>query len=301
MLIDNVIKERGVLLFDAAMGSALLAAGQPPGTGSEEMNLSSPETVLRIHLDNIKAGSDVITSNTFGVTQMMLRGEKETALKALTEAMKLAKTATGNDFVSYQRKERSPVLACLDIGPSGALLGSSGDLGYEAVEGLYELQAEAGARCGADFILLETFSDLEEFVRASRASMRVSGLPVFGTMTFGANGHTFMGTSLVDFVREARAAGLTAIGANCTLGPEEMIPVIRDIVAKSAGLPVIAQPNAGQPVYKEGNSVYEITKEDFADGAEKLLALGISAIGGCCGTTPEMISAVRGIIDSKGK
>ena len=299
MFLDNVIKDRGVLLFDAAMGSALLAAGQPPGTGSEEMNLSSPETVLRIHTDNINAGSDVITSNTFGVTQMMLRGEKEKALTALTEAMKLLRSSVEMSYA--QSPTVRPVLTCLDIGPAGAMLGPSGDLGYEAVEGLYALQAEAGARCGADFILLETFSDLEEFARAAGAAIKTSGLPVLGTMTFSANGYTFMGTSITDFAREARAAGLAAIGANCTLGPEEMFPVIRDIIAEQACLPIIAQPNAGQPVYKNGKSVYEVTEEDFAAGAEKLLALGISAIGGCCGTTPGMISAVRGIIDSKCK
>ena len=284
--------EKGILLFDAAMGTALLAAGQPPSTGSEEMNLISPDTVLRIHKENIKAGSDVITSNTFGVTQMMMCGKKEKALETLSEGMRLARTAVSEASAN--------VLACLDIGPTGALLGPIGDVGYEAVEELYEAQAEAGALCGADFILLETFADLEEFARAARASIRASGLPVFGTMTFGASGRTFMGVRAADFVREARDSGLGAIGANCTLDPAGMVPVIGEIIAESgSGLPVIVQPNAGQPVFKDGKNIYEITTEEFAAGAEKLLDLGISAIGGCCGTTPEMISTIRDMIESR--
>jgi len=297
---------RKIVLFDSAMGTALHAAGQPAGTGSEEMNELMPEKVLQIHRENIEAGSDVVTSNSFGVSQMMMRGDRERGLKLLGESVRIAKeaaagagVAAGVGAVSDAGAGGRKALACLDIGPTGAMLGPYGDVSYETAEEIFALMAREGARCGADFILLETFADLEEFIRAAGAAKLSSGLPVLGTMTFGENGRSFMGAAPADFVREARALGLTAIGANCTLGPQEMLPVIQDILSLAEGLRVITQPNAGQPVYRDGGTVYEITKEDFAAGAEELINLGVSGIGGCCGTTPEMISAVRGIIDSR--
>jgi 5-methyltetrahydrofolate--homocysteine methyltransferase len=121
-------------------------------------------------------------------------------------------------------------------------------------------------------------------------------------MTFSETGRSFMGAAPADMVRKASAAGLAAIGANCSLGPFEIIPVIKEIIEENnksdSPLPLIAQPNAGQPVYKNGSITYEITTNEFAEGAKQLLNLGISAIGGCCGTTPEMIAAIRGIIDN---
>jgi len=290
----DFFESRGVVLFDAAMGTALMDAGQPPGTGSEGMNLSAPGTVLRIHSENIDAGCDVLTSNTFGVTQLMMRGEKEKALSALETAVGLAKQAAESGGANGKK-----ILACLCVGPTGSLLGPLGGVSYEAAEAVFESQAEAGARCGADFVLLETFADIEELVRAARAAHAVSGLPVLGTMTFGAGGRSYMGASPADFVRAARACGLSAVGANCSLGPFEMAPVIEELIEAADGIPVIAQPNAGSPLYRDGRTVYEMTPEDFSAGAERLLTLGISAIGGCCGTTPAMISAVRGMIDKR--
>jgi 5-methyltetrahydrofolate--homocysteine methyltransferase len=292
--IKAFLGERGITLFDSALGTALFAAGYPAGLGTEKANLTHREAVLDIHLKNINAGSDVITSNSFGVTQMYMRGERESALKLLTEAVKITKQAISEEIL-----EEGEVLSCLGIGPAGLMFGSYGDVSYDEAELAYAAQAEAGASAGADFILLETFSDLEEITRAAEAAGKASGLPVFGTMTFDEGGRTFMGTSPAEFVRKARFSGFFAIGANCSLGPMEMIPVISEILDAAAGIPVLVQPNAGQPVYKNGQTFYEITTEDFSYGVKKLIDLGISAIGGCCGTTPEMISAVRGIIDSR--
>ena len=281
-----------ILLFDSAMGTALIAAGQPAGTTSEEMNLTHPETVLEIHRENIRAGCDVITSNSFGVTPMIMRGEREMALKLLTESMKIAKQAAS---------EKENILACLEIGPSGVLLGPYGDHSYEEVEEAFAAQAEAGSLAGADFIILETFADMEEIIRGAVAAGKASGLPVAGTMTFNEGGRSFMGASPGEFAGEAKRSGFVAVGSNCTLAPEEMIPIIEEILAEAGELPVIAQPNAGKPVFKDQKTVYEITPEEFASGAEKLIDLGISAIGGCCGTTPQMIGAVREIIDRRRK
>jgi len=289
-----LFEERGVVLFDAALGTALIAAGQPKGTGSEDMNNSAPETVLGIHLENIKAGSDVVSSNTFGISQMMARGDRDGALLTLEKAVGIAKKAAS-------LAEERTVFACLDIGPTGAMLGPLGDTSYEKAEEFFAGQAEAGTRAGADFILLETFGDPEEFAHAARAAARVSDLPVLGTMTFGEGGRSFMGASPEDLIQIARAEKLSATGLNCTLTPEEMIPVITKILSLADGLPVIAQPNAGQPVFEDGKSVYKTTTEAFVAGAAKLLSLGVSGIGGCCGTTPEIISAIRDIIDRRYK
>jgi len=290
----RLFEERGVVLFDAAMGTALLAAGQPKGTGSEEMNISAPETVTGIHLENIKAGSDVVTSNTFGITQMMKRGGTERAVFILENAVGLAKKAASGGGPGGRE-----VFACLCIGPSGALLGPLGDCSYESAGELFALQAEAGERAGADFILLETFADPEEFACAARAAKESSSLPVLGTMTFGEGGRSFMGASPEDLIRIARAEKLFATGANCTLDPEEMTPVISRILSLADGMPVIVQPNAGRPVYADGKALYNTTAEAFTAGAKKLIALGVSGIGGCCGTTPAIISSIRDIIDRR--
>jgi 5-methyltetrahydrofolate--homocysteine methyltransferase len=292
--LKEFFKTRGIVLFDSALGSALFAAGYPAGLGTEKANITHRETILDIHLKNINAGSDVITSNSFGVTQMYMRGERESALKLLTEAVKITKQALSEEII-----EEGEILSCLGLGPAGVMFDSSGDVSYQDAEEAYAAQAEAGARAGADFILLETFSDMEEIIRAAEAAGKTSGLPVFGTMTFNEGGHSFMGTTPAEFARKARGHGFSAIGANCTLGPLEMIPVISEILEAAEDIPVLAQPNAGPPVFKNGQTFYEIKTKDFSAGAEKLIGLGISAIGGCCGTTPEMISAVRGIIDSR--
>ena len=289
----HLFEDRGVVLFDAAMGTALLSAGQPKGTGSEEMTNSAPEIVLNIHLENIKAGSDVVTSNTFGITQMMMRGEKDSAIKTLEKAVRLAKkAATDSD---------REVFACFDIGPSGALLGSLGDTSYEAAEELFCEQAKAGEHAGADFIFLETFGDPEEFACAARAACKASSLPVLGTMTFEEGGRSYMGASPEDLIRISHEEKLAATGLNCTLTPGEMIPIITKILALADGLPIIAQPNAGRPVYEKGKAVYKTSDEAFIAGAEKLISLGVSGIGGCCGTTPAIISEIRVIIDRRYK
>ena len=303
-------ESRGVVLFDAAMGTALMAAGLPGTAGTDETNMWRPETVLRIHRDNVEAGSDVVTSNTFDLSHMLLRGAKLQALGALREGVRIAKKAAAggsangpaggpaNDSAGGPAGGKK-ILACLDIGPTGALLGPGGDVSYEAAGDIFAAQAEAGARAGADFIMLETFADAEEFSRAARAARESSGLPVLGTMTFGEGGRSYMGASPKDLVGAARAEGLFAAGANCSLGPDDMVPVIAEIMEEAKGLPVIAQPNAGKPAYRDGRTVYEITTAAFAYGVKKLMGLGISAIGGCCGTTPDMISTVRGMIDRR--
>jgi len=291
----------GIVLFDSALGTALFAAGYPFGVGTERANITHRETLLGIHLANIRAGSDVITSNSFGVTHMYMRGEKESALELLTEGVKIARQAA-----AAGEGAEAEVLTCLGLGPAGVMFDSSGDAdcgnaGYEAAEEAFAAQAEAGARAGADFVLLETFADMEEILRAAKAAGCAAGLPVIGTMTFNEGGHSFMGATPSEFTRKARVCGFTAVGANCTLDPLGMIPITREILDAAEGIPVLVQPNAGQPVYRDGQTFYDITTEDFSSGAEKLIDLGISGVGGCCGTTPEMISAVRGIIESRRK
>ena len=284
--------KRGLVLFDSALGSALFAAGYPASAGTEKANLTHKETLFDIHKKNVKAGSDAITSNSFGVTRMYMQGERESALELLTESVKIARQAA---------PEEGEVLVCLGLGPAGVLFDSPENVSYKEAEDAFSAQAEAGARAGADFILLETFSDKKEIIIAAAAAKGASGLPVIGTMTFNEDGFSFMGATPAEFVKEALDCGFFGIGANCSLGPMEMIPIAEEILNSAEGTPVLVQPNAGQPVHKDGRTLYKITAEEFSSGAEKLIDLGISAIGGCCGTTPEMISAVRGIIDSRRK
>ena len=297
--VSKLFHAGNIVLFDAAMGTALQAAGQPAGMRSEEMNIFDPDAVLRIHRENLRAGSDVITGNTFGVSAMLLRGDKTLAIKRFEAGIALAGQAIEAE---KDRPAFSPLLA-FDIGPTGALMEPVGDLGYGAAEEIFAIQAEAGAKGGADCVLLETFADIEEFTCAARVAKKVSGLPVIGTMCFAENARTFMGVSPAELIERAYAGGMAAMGANCSLSPLKMVPVVEEILAengkKQNQLPVVCQPNAGTPVFKDGEMVYEMTEAEFYEGMKRLIDLGISGVGGCCGTSPAMIAAIRGIIDGK--
>ncbi|MCL2112131.1 MAG: homocysteine S-methyltransferase family protein [Clostridiales bacterium] len=290
----------GVVLFDSAMGTALISAGLPPGTDSAEMNALAPDVVRGVHLDNIRAGCDVITTNTFGVTGILLRGGDEGAALALEAGVRLAREAAAAgqriNVGAGGGTDGGRVLVALGIGPAGSIVGPLGDISYESATKAYALQAGAGAREGADFMLFETFADLDELMCAARAARAVCDLPIIATMTFDAGGHTYMGVTPADFAQAVMAENAVscgaeplffAIGANCALTPDEMPPIIDALTENARGaLRIIAQPNNAD------------SPDAFLPGIETLLGLGVSAVGGCCGTTPEMIAEVRAIIDS---
>lgn len=261
-------------VFDGGMGSELERAGLG-AYDPVELNLTHAEAVRAVHRAYAEAGADVITANTFGLNRIKYRGEyslKELACAAVENAR-----AAGKEVL-------------FDVGPTGALLAPVGTLTFDEA---YEAYAEI-ARLTSDMVggyLVETFSDLYELKACVLALKEHSDKPVFATVTFDRSGRTLTGSTPEIVALLLEGLGADAIGVNCSLGPEELFPVAERLLA-ATDLPVIVQPNRGLPVWKDGRTVYELPDETFALWAEKYAQIGVAAIGGCCGTTPETIRRI---------
>ena len=263
-------------LFDGGMGTMLQERGLQAGGKPELLNLNAPEVVRGVHAAYVEAGSDIITTNTFGASRHKLGCAPAPYIQA---AVKLA-------------REAGAPLVALDIGPLGAMLQPIGEMPFELAYDLFSEQVEAGVQAGADLILIETMSDLLECKAAVLAAKEHSNLPVFATMTFGADGRTFLGTEPKTAAVTLTALGVDAVGINCSLGPRELLPMVREMV-RCTHLPIIVQPNAGLPRLVDGQTVFQVEPEEFGDCMADFLREGAAILGGCCGTTPRHIAAVK--------
>lgn len=236
-------------LFDGAMGTMLQKAGLPAGMPPEKMNLTVPETVKAIHTAYAAAGADILTANTFGASRQKLG---EDPAPYITAGVWLARQAAGEN-----------TLVALDVGPLGVLMQPFGELSFEEAYSLFAEIVEAGAKAGADLILIETMSDLLEAKAALLAAKERTSLPVFVTMTFGEDGKTFLGTDPAAAAVTLTSLGADVIGLNCSAGPRELRPLL-DIMLQNSHLPVMIQPNAGLPHLDGGETVYDVRPEEFA-------------------------------------
>ncbi len=272
-LSDNIV------VFDGAFGTLLQKKAGNVGTIPERLNIERPELIAEIHREYARAGADVITANTFGVNELKV-GSASLSEKLIRAAIGLARTAAGkNKFVA------------LDIGPTGQLLEPMGSLTFEGAYNVFANVIEAGKE-GADVILIETMADLQELRAALLAAKEHSDLPVLCSMTFEENGRTFAGCDPVCYAMTASPLA-DAVGVNCSLGPDKLLPVVRTILANT-DKPVIVQANAGLP---DADLHYSIGAEEFAETYEIFVREGVRIIGGCCGTTPEYIEKLRAIAD----
>ena len=270
----------GFVLLDGGFGTELQRAGLPAGTPPEELNLTAPEKVLALHRAYIESGADVISSNTFGANRRKHPAAGEAA-RLTAAGVKLAREAAGNDrFVA------------LDIGPTGALTEPLGDLSFEEAYDIFKEQVLAGQ--GADVIIIETMSDLAELRAALLAARENSSLPVMCSMTFDESGRTFTGCSVECFGITASALA-DFVGINCSLGPDSIFPLMRRLAAVSR-VPLFVKANAGLP---DSAMNYPIGAEDFAAMYEPYVAEGVSVLGGCCGTTPAHIAAIKKLVSHK--
>ena len=270
------------LLFDGAMGTMLQKAGLPAGAAPEKMNLTAPEAVERIHAAYVEAGADILTANTFGASRRKL-GEDPTPY-----------IAAG---ISAARRAAEMRLVALDVGPLGTLLEPFGDMRFTEAYGQFAEIAAAGERAGADLVLIETMSDLLEAKAALLAVKERTSLPVFVTMTFGEDGRTFLGVDPAAAAVTLSSLGADGIGLNCSMGPRELRPVLGEILRNTC-LPVMIQPNAGLPRLVDGETVYDVTPEEFARWGRVFLDDGAAILGGCCGTSPEYIRALRQVLNA---
>ncbi|MCI9360936.1 MAG: dihydropteroate synthase [Hungatella sp.] len=279
MNILEEIKKRKVF-FDGGMGSLLQARGLKPGELPETWNILHPEILMEIHREYLKAGCDILTTNTFGANGLKYKSEGEMALEKIVEAaVENAKRAV---------KEAGHGWIALDMGPTGKLLKPLGDLAFEEAYGLYSQVVKAGVKAGADLVLVETMSDSYEVKAAVLAARENCSLPVFATMIFDRKGKLLTGGNVASTVALLEGLGVDALGINCGLGPIQMKEILKRILAE-ASVPVIVNPNAGLPRSEGGKTVYDIDAEEFAAVMAQIADMGANVLGGCCGTTPEHI------------
>ena len=274
----------GVILLDGATGSNLRLAGMPVGVSTEQWVYDHPEAILRLQRAYVEAGSDIIYAPTFMANRVGLGMHGiEDRLKALnTGLVKLSKEAADGR-----------ALVAGDITTTGKPLEPVGPMSYQALFDVYREQIEALAEAGVDLLVAETMMAVDETVCAVEAALSVCDLPIMCSLTMEADGHLLLGGSAVEAVETLQALGACAVGLNCSVGPDQLEAVVRAMKAV-AQVPVIAKPNAGVPVMDaHGTAHYSMSPEDFARSMVPLVDAGAGIVGGCCGTNPDYIRALR--------
>ncbi|MBI3755605.1 MAG: homocysteine S-methyltransferase family protein, partial [Deltaproteobacteria bacterium] len=277
------------LIFDGATGTMLQKLGLKPGGCPDELNITNPEMIKEVHKGYINAGSDVVTTATFGANKIKLKEYNlEGKLGEINlKAAKNAREAVGRDnFVAG------------GLGPTGKFLEPIGDLTFDEAAGIFSEQINALKEGGVDLIIIETMMDIRE-MKAAIIAAKASGLPVAATMTFDETMRTVLGTPPQVFAIVAEGLGCDAIGANCSLGIEGIYRAV-EAMSKVTTLPLIAQPNAGIPYLKDGKTIFPAMPEEMAAYVPKLLDAGVRIIGGCCGTTPEHIKELGSRVKGQG-
>ncbi|MBM6815695.1 homocysteine S-methyltransferase family protein [Olsenella uli] len=271
----------GFLLFDGAMGTQLQERGLAAGELPELLCLERPEVVTQIHAAYVAAGSDVVTTNTFGANAEKL-GSAATVEEVFSAAVACARAAR-------------PCYVAADIGPTGQLLAPMGTLSFDDAYELFARQVRAAQAAGADLFIIETMADLAEAKAALLAVRENSDLPAFVTMTFQEDGRTFLGTTPEVAALTLSSLGAAVVGINCSLGPAEVAPLVARMLPW-ASCPVMVQANAGLPHVVGGRTVFDIGPEEYAAAVAGMLDAGVTIAGGCCGTTPAHIAAERALL-----
>lgn len=279
--------EDNILVFDGAMGTMLQKKGLKLGENPELFNIKDKDKVREIHEEYLNSGAMVITANTFGANELKLEETGYSVEEIVDAAVSIAKEARGN----------SEAYIALDVGPIGQLLEPMGILSFDEAYEIFKRQVVQGEKSGADIILIETMTDLYEAKAALLASKENSNLPVFCTMSFEENGRTFTGCTPESMAMVLEGLGADAIGINCSLGPKELLPIVKRI-KKWTNLPIMTQPNAGLPTISFGEAIYDISAKDFSTWVKEFIKEGVSIIGGCCGTTPGVIKELRELADN---
>lgn len=255
--------------FDGGMGSML---NLRPGELPEKLNISDPDRVYRVHKAYADAGADIITANTFGANRLKYDNCDELVKAGVALAKKTGKKVA------------------LDLGPTGKLLKPMGDLDFEECVSIYADVVNAGKE-DADIVLIETMGDTYEIKAAMLAAKENCDLPVFVSMIFDEKGRLLTGADVKTACAVVEGLGADVIGFNCGLGPKQMIPLVEEL-EKYTSTPIMVNPNAGLPESVNGETVYNVDPDEFSDLMAQIADLGVSYLGGCCGTTPAHIKAL---------
>lgn len=285
----RTLLQKEYVIFDGAMGTMLQAAGMKMGETPEVLNVTDAALLLSIHEQYLRAGADVLYANTFGANRYKLEGCGYSVDELVAAGIRNARRAC--------EQVRPDALVALDVGPVGQLMAPTGTLSFEEAYEIYTEIIESGSRAGADLVVFETMTDLLELKAAVLAAKEHSELPVVCTMTFEMNMRTFTGCAISSMALTLSGLGVDAVGVNCSLGPEELEPVVCEL-AKWTKLPLVVKPNAGLP--NPQTNQYDVTPDDFAASMKKLRRYGVRVFGGCCGTTPDFIRALAGMLKESG-
>ncbi len=274
---DLLGKQR--LYFDGGMGTLLQAKGLKAGVLPENWNITHPDIIKDIHLRYLSAGSNIITTNTFGANCLKFDNLEEIISAAVTNA-KSAITEFGVD--------KDKCFVAFDIGPLGKMLEPLGDMKFEDAVEVFKKSAVLGEKYGADLIIIETMNDSYETKAAVLACKENTSLPIFVSNVFDENKKLMTGADPMAMIAMLEGLGVDAVGMNCSLGPKQMLEVAKDYV-KYSSLPVCVSPNAGMPRTENGKTVFDVSADEFSDIMKEMALMGVSVLGGCCGTTPEYI------------
>lgn len=295
-IIDR-LKAGEILVCDGAMGTSLQALGLEPGQAPEELNISKPDLIRKVHKGFVGAGCDMVIANTFGANPLKLKkANLEKNFERINKkAVELARdAAAGSAYILG------------DIGPTGEFLKPLGIYDYEEFYSAFLKQADVLRRSGIDAFIIETMTDLGELKSAVNACKAVCNLPVIANMTFlktDKGYRTMMGVTIEQAVDEMIGSNCEVIGANCGCGSRQMIEIMSQFggcVDKKAvkDIFLISQPNAGVPKLVNGRTIFDETPSDFAKAIPEFVRSGVNIIGGCCGTTPEHIREIARIVHS---
>ena len=283
------VKEK-TILFDGALGTMLMDSGHAAGSNPILFNLEQPDLVAEIHQQYYEAGSDVAVTNTFGGNPLKLAAEGlEKQVESLNrEGVRLTRKACpAGAFVAG------------DMGPSGKMLQPFGEISPEEMQQNFFVQAGLLIDAGVDLIAIETMFSLDEALAAVQGVKQAGDILVLVSITFNQNKNgffTMMGENITRCTTALEAAGVDMLGANCTLNSTDIIDLTTELRAATR-LPILIQPNAGNPLVRRGVTYYEQSPAEFAADAKKIKDAGADMIGGCCGTTPEFIKAVAAVLD----
>lgn len=275
------------VLLDGATGSNLMAQGMPRGICTEQWVIEHKDIIQKLQRDYIDAGSQIIYAPTFGGNRLSLKNHHlEDQIENINRTL-----------LSYSREiAGNRCYVAGDVTTSGQFVTADGGYTYEDAYEMYREQIGILADAGADLIVAETMINIEETLAAVDAANSVCSLPIMCTVTVEADGSIFSGGNAIEAASALEGAGADAVGINCSVGPDQLVSVVRSI-REAVSIPVIAKPNAGMPVIDDqGNAVYSMTSSDFARHMKALVDAGAVLVGGCCGTTPEFIRALSGII-----
>ncbi len=280
----RTMAEGRILFLDGAVGSNLMKLGMPRNICTEAWILDHEDLMAGLQKQYLEAGSQILYAPTFAANRISLKkhGKEQEVERLNRELVKASRRAA-----------EGRALIAGDMTTTGELLEPLGDLTEEELLEVYKEQASILAEAGADLLVAETMLSVPETAIALKAALEVTDLPVFCTLTVQADGRALFGGTAAEGVEELQALGASAVGINCSVGPDQLLPVVESMKRVSQ-VPLIVKPNAGIPeTDSQGNSIYTMTPEKFVKYMKQLTEAGADIIGGCCGTTPEHIRLLR--------